>query len=193
MASDEEIQRIMGLRPVQPPEPRPRRPFTLYNVYFQYRVDIPERVDVNSSLRPEKYRGLILPEDWSIVGVNRKQRKDHINHGIIGFNELTKTISSRWKTVDDETKKYCQSLADIELKRYNKALAAYIEKYGEDAARTHRIHKKPKRKRRTRAEIDAAERTARGVAEEDHEKGDESRNSRAPYGLEMNDRKPAAN
>lgn len=118
----------------------------------KYNVELPERVDTNASSRPEKYRRLILPADWYVVGVNRKKRKDYTIHGIISFSDLSKTISSHWKTVDDETKKYCRFLADLELKRYNKAMAVYIEKYGEAAARTHRVDKKPKQKRKEEIE-----------------------------------------
>ena len=59
--------------------------------------------------------------------------------------------------VDEETKQYCQGLADLELKRYHKDLSAYIAKYGEKAAKSHRADKKRKRKRRTKAEIEEAE------------------------------------
>jgi len=37
---------------------------------------------------------------------------------VLSFNELTKTISSSWKVIDNETKHYCYAVAEIITKRY---------------------------------------------------------------------------
>jgi hypothetical protein len=73
--------------------------------------------------------------DWYVVGMNRKKRNDHINHGMISFNDLSKAIADKWKTVDAETKAYCELIANSEHHRYEIELAAYIDTYGEDAVK----------------------------------------------------------
>jgi hypothetical protein len=74
-----------------------------------------------------------------------------VRSGIISFRDLSTTIADRWRSVDEETKQYCQGLADLELKRYHRDLEAYIERYGEEAAKSRRGDKKHKKKRRTKA------------------------------------------
>jgi len=129
--------------------PKPSRPFTRYNVYFQLEREYilqadgqgsaataPKSVDQNAAARPERYRDLVLPQDWYVVGKCRdKKRKHRKTHGTITFVQLTKAISKSWGEVDDATKQYCSDLADVELKRYRKDMADFIAKYGESAAK----------------------------------------------------------
>lgn len=109
---------------------KPPRSYTSYQIFFQLErhyilqtnsklaAELPEYVDQGAADRPEKYRNIILPRDWYVVGVNRKKRQDHVNHGIISFDDLTKTISHNWNTADLETRMYCKDLAEMELTRY---------------------------------------------------------------------------
>jgi len=155
--------------PARPRSARPQRPFTEYNVFFQLerefllqsredglsngaytvkrildqerQVESPEKV----ALRPRKYRHLILPSDWYVVGSKytgkgdpnsyRRDRKHRKTHGVISFVELTKLVSSKWKVVDPETKDYCRNIAQGEYKRYRKELDEFIMIYGADAAK----------------------------------------------------------
>jgi len=129
------------------PPPKPSRPFTEYNIFFHLEREYilqaagqgnvanpPAQADEDAASRPEKYRNLVLPVDWYVVGKYRnKKRKHRKSHGTITFVELTKTISKAWGTVDAVTKKYCRAQADKELKRYRKDIAEYVAKYGEVA------------------------------------------------------------
>lgn len=187
MSANDDVKRTETGDPIPP---KPSRPFTCYNVFSilerayiiqtheKYCVDLPERADVDGGLRPEKYRGLILPENWYVVGVNRKKRKDHKTHGVISFSDLSNAIAENWRTVDDETRAYCQYLADLEIVRYRKDLSAYIEKYGEEAAKTPRKKRKKKHnpeaaaKSTVNSETGAA--AALGVGGDDDQDDDEA-------------------
>eukprot|EP01082_Thalassiosira_pseudonana_P007040 g15072.t1 g15072 contig21:488291-489281(-) len=144
---------------------KPPRSYTSYQIFFQLErhyilqthskvvAELPEHVDQGAADRPEKYRNIILPRDWHVVGVNRKKRQDHVNHGIITFHDLTKTISHNWNTADLETRMYCKDLAEMELTRYHRDLSAYREMYGEEAVRAQRKKptKKPKKKQKSKS------------------------------------------
>jgi hypothetical protein len=131
---------------------KPKRPLTCYGIFSVLERNIIwqkdqkqtptsskeffESADASyAALRPERYRHLVLPVDWYVVGMNRKKRNDHINHGMISFNDLSKAIADKWKTVDAETKAYCELIANSEHHRYEIELAAYIDTYGEDAVK----------------------------------------------------------
>jgi hypothetical protein len=43
---------------------------------------------------------------------------------VLSFNELSKTISSSWKVLDNETKKYCYVVAEIIRKRHDRLVEA---------------------------------------------------------------------
>ena len=63
---------------------KPPRSYTSYQIFFQLErhyilqthskvvAELPEHVDQGAADRPEKYRNIILPRDWYVVGVNRK-------------------------------------------------------------------------------------------------------------------------
>ncbi|KAL3784243.1 hypothetical protein HJC23_013530 [Cyclotella cryptica] len=136
--------------------PKPKRPLTVFNIFSilernyivqqnQKRAAIPPRdtnTDPYEATRPEKYRNVILPSNWFVVGMNRVRRSKHQKHGVISFNDLTQEMSMRWKSVDPETKQYCEMIAADELTRYRQDIAAYEALYGNDAVesqkQTHR-------------------------------------------------------
>jgi len=66
---------------------------------------------------PPRFINLNMPHGWYVPGRNSK-RKHVRSHGLLSFNELTKTISSSWKVLDNETKQYCYAVAEIITKRY---------------------------------------------------------------------------
>jgi|Transcript_1933 hypothetical protein len=155
------MESIDNMPTLDVPDSRPRRPMTSYTIFCRLErfrivqtsqvkshskacVDLPERVDLTSMLRPAKYRTLILPENWYAVGAVKKKRKSHKIHGVISFSELSKVMSDNWATVDAETKQYCQGLADEEKRRYEERLASFIATYGEEAAKV------PRKKRRAK-------------------------------------------
>ena len=86
--------------------------------------DLPPSISV-----PPRYKHLKLEDYWYCVArkVKRKHRK---TEGSIGFVELTKMVSSRWKIVestDPKVKAWCQKLADQQLVMYKKDVAEYKE------------------------------------------------------------------
>jgi hypothetical protein len=85
------------------------------------------------STRPARYRHILLPQDWYIVGKNRKKRQDHKNHGVISFKKLSKMISVSWNETDDDTKAYCKRIATDQLEKYREDQKAFKSKYGEEA------------------------------------------------------------
>eukprot|EP00970_Alexandrium_tamarense_P016735 scaffold7296_cov151-Alexandrium_tamarense.AAC.1 len=122
--------------------------------------------DPNAAQRPEKYRNIVLPKNWYVVGANRKKRQHHVNHGVISFVELTKTISQSWNTCDFATRMYCKGLADEEMDRYNAEIKAYEDKYGEEVVKAQR-KKELDKKRRSKSKAKA------NITNDDVESGDE--------------------
>eukprot|EP00804_Cyclotella_cryptica_P017217 CCRYP_013142-RB/>CCRYP_013142-RB protein AED:0.42 eAED:0.42 QI:0/-1/0/1/-1/0/1/0/175 len=68
--------------------------------------------------------------------MNRKKRGQHVKHGMISFQDMTKAIAERWKSADAETKMYCEVIANEELERYKTEITAYKDTYGEDAVKS---------------------------------------------------------
>ena len=109
----------------------------ILQTHSRYEVDsAPKEIDDQVDNRPAKYRNIILPKDWYIVGANKKKRQDHINHGLISFVELTKAIASSWRRVDNETRTYVKDIADQLFIKYRREVAEYEGKYGKDALRS---------------------------------------------------------
>ena len=98
--------------------------------------------DPHYPTRPPRYRNVHLPQDWYIVGRNRKKRSDHETHGVISFNELSKLISTAWAEADDETKAYCKMISSSELEKYHLEKERYKEKYGEEAFESQTLKRK---------------------------------------------------
>lgn len=129
--------------------PIPRRPLTTYNIFSilerhyilqQNQETTVDRGDAETAHhdpyfaeRPKKYRHVVLPSNWYVVGMNRKKRQHHKNHGVISFNSLSKMISESWGSADEEVKAYCKKISTEELKRYRHDQAAFKERYGEEA------------------------------------------------------------
>jgi hypothetical protein len=131
--------------------PVPRRPLTAYNIFSilerNYIVQQSEEtspgaatggkgdagLDPYLSRRPQRYRDIVLPSNWYVVGMNRKKRAEHKNHGLISFKGLSKTVSDSWKKVDHEVVAFCTMVAAEQLESYRKAQDDFKKKYGEKA------------------------------------------------------------
>ncbi|KAL7518706.1 hypothetical protein ACHAWX_003514 [Stephanocyclus meneghinianus] len=138
------IQQVANTNRIIPT--KPKRPLTVFNLFSilernfivqqnQKRASVPSNVltintDPYLATRPERYRDVVLPSNWYVVGMNRVKRSKHKVHGVISFHDLTKEISLRWKAVDAETKHYCEIIAADELMRYRRDMAAYEATYG---------------------------------------------------------------
>ncbi|KAL7465996.1 hypothetical protein ACHAXS_006287 [Conticribra weissflogii] len=143
--------------------PKPKRPFTAYNIFFQLernyilqnanpstkpQLDSTD-IDENADSRPPRYRDIVLPKNWYSVEFhsykNKNCSKKHRRiHGVMSFIELSKAIAKHWNEADNETKMYCRDLAEEELERYQTKLNKYVEKYGYDAVRRTYKNKKLK-------------------------------------------------
>ncbi|KAL7522722.1 hypothetical protein ACHAWX_007393 [Stephanocyclus meneghinianus] len=121
---------------------KPKRPLTCYGVFsvlernyiwqHNQKADPPNAsnaacIDPYAATRPERYRGVVLPSNWFVVGMNRKKRSEYKNQSKISFQELSRTIAERWRSVDMETKIYCELIAANELERYRGDMAVYEE------------------------------------------------------------------
>lgn len=66
---------------------------------------------------PPRYRGLSMETGWYVPGKNAR-RKHVKTHGLTSFADLAQTVANNWKTVDDVTKEYCQTVARIIRERH---------------------------------------------------------------------------
>ena len=160
--------------------PKPKRPLTVYNLFSKlernYIVQMSGKtslatasegatterpvsktqVDPYLELRPRRYRHLVLPHDWFKVGKNKTKRSSHQNHGIISFEDLSATVAEKWKTVDDETREFCERVYSDELREYQKGMTEYVELHGEEAVNAQkRTYQKKKRARSDTNDSDA--------------------------------------
>ena len=117
--------------------PKPFCPYTSYVLFFQLeRNYILQTTDARNapgandttdelvSERPQKYRTIVMLKDWFINKRGKKKQKDHKNHGVILFLDLTKTIANHWKSGDDEIKTFCKKLAKKQLVHYQEEIKA---------------------------------------------------------------------
>jgi len=115
------------------------RPYTSYNLFFQlereyllqtklgHKPNIKKLFDTKDESNyqgpplPPRYASLILPYDWHIPGKEKRRKRSHRkSHGILGFHEMNRQVSSNWKTIDSTTRKFCKSLADMEAIKFKK-------------------------------------------------------------------------
>lgn len=121
--------------------PKAIRAYTSYNLFFQLEreyilqtllghrptlskteiFDPTERTYYQGPPLPSRYQNLILPYDWHLPGKTQRRKRLHRKtHGKCGFHELNERISSSWQAIDDGTRSFCKSLADIESIKYKK-------------------------------------------------------------------------
>jgi len=171
--------------------PKPKRPFTAYNIFFQLeRNHILQNanpstkpqldstaIDENAESRPPRYRHIVLPKNWYSVEFhsykNKNCSKKHRRiHGVMSFIELSKAIAKHWNEADNDTKMYCRDLAEGELERYQTELNKYVEKYGYDAVR--RTYKNRKQKEASGKDKDTNDQSVSGNDEDEEKKGAQS-------------------
>ncbi|KAL7482460.1 hypothetical protein ACHAW6_008130 [Cyclotella cf. meneghiniana] len=126
--------------------PKPARPYSDYNLFFQLEREFILQVDLGFQPNydpseifdpfdtinyqgpplPSKYRNLIYLNDWHLPGKAKRRRRRHRrSHGMIGFHELSLRIAASWKNVDTETRTFCAQLGNMGLRRYKSDLRAY--------------------------------------------------------------------
>ncbi len=133
--------------------PRPKRPLTSYNLFaILERAYIlqnankstipklhPDDIDDTAYLRPPKYRDLILPKKWFDTRNKPKKsgnKKFRQLHGVISFVDLTKTVSKRWRELDQNSKSYFVDLAGKLVREYDVEVKEFTDKYGHHAGRS---------------------------------------------------------
>eukprot|EP00956_Cyclotella_meneghiniana_P033058 scaffold92943_cov72-Cyclotella_meneghiniana.AAC.3 len=167
--------------------PLPKRPLTSFNLFsmlerkyiiLQHTKQDPELEDLTANIddlniepygaqRPQRYAELVLPADWYVVGANRIKRKDHKNHGLISFMDLSKELGNRWKNADNEIKEYCKKIADGELEKYREDQEKYKKKYGKAAFDYQKKQKKVYKKRKSNSDDSATTSNKRGKSEDE--------------------------
>ena len=121
---------------------KPKRPLTAFQIYLaiesEYIVQSIPGEDADKSIHdgkvyldyvPERYRQIKLSPEWYFgPGKRRKKRKHRKQHGKVGFQELTRIISSRWAKLDEtnpDIKVFVQKIAERELMEYRREKAEY--------------------------------------------------------------------
>jgi len=97
---------------------RPKRPLTAYNLFFK---------EERARLLAEQ-KGMLLSDeqyDHTSDGTKRKRRKTP--HGKIGFEEMARIISKKWKEIDPSVLAEYEARAEAGKKRYREEIAQWLE------------------------------------------------------------------
>ena len=139
------------------PQPvKPIRPLTAYHLFFQlereYLIqnikapndtptveddDRPLGIDIDPDM-PARYQNIHLTPVWYAsasgkrIKTKESEKKKHHKkvHGKISFHELSKRVTTRWKTLgidDNETMVYCTKIAKREMDLYREKMKQYKE------------------------------------------------------------------
>jgi hypothetical protein len=127
--------------------------------------------DPYAAERPQRYRSIVLPPDWYVVGKNKKKRSEHQVHGLISFQDLSKTISDRWKSADGEIKAYCNNIVKDQLVKYRMDQDEYKKKYGLE------VFESQKKTYRKRSNSDAGKSSRKRELYEEDSMSSNSKNS----------------
>jgi HMG (high mobility group) box len=101
---------------------KPKRPLSAYNLFFRLERD--RLLNSEGDTDPNEIQE-ITPEIVSKISVMRrysdgKKRQHRKTHGKVGFNELTKIISEKWKKLPSATKELFEERAVVEKEKYMK-------------------------------------------------------------------------
>ena len=134
---------------------KPTRPLTAYHLFFQLErehiiqttksSDDDAVANVNDNRQfglqldnemPLRYHKIRVSQNWFATGKEKRGSADHKRkhrktHGKIAFLDLSKTIASRWATLeqtDPETKDYCNRVAKRELSAYKERVKVCIKR-----------------------------------------------------------------
>jgi hypothetical protein len=129
---------------------KPMRPLTAYHIYLQiekeFIVQTMDGEEADKSMHdnkvyldyvPERYRQIKLSPDWYFGPGKRQTKSKHRKgHGKIDFQELSRTISSRWAKLEEtnpDIKRFVKKIADQELAEYRQDMMVhrrYIKENG---------------------------------------------------------------
>ncbi|EEC48707.1 predicted protein, partial [Phaeodactylum tricornutum CCAP 1055/1] len=60
-----------------------------------------------------------------MIPAQKKRRPHRKTHGKISFQHLARMVGERWKSLDEDRRKYYQELAQEDMKRQKAAMEAY--------------------------------------------------------------------
>jgi HMG-box domain len=106
-------------------EEKPVRPLSAYNLFFRLERDRLLSLTCNSQIAPQDL--VITAHDVASISVLRRyargeKRQHRKTHGRMGFSELTRIISSKWKIIPADTKQLFEERAIQEKRKYNKQM-----------------------------------------------------------------------
>lgn len=100
---------------------KPKRPLTAYNFFFK-----DERVKLIDEMNPPEPDDFVMTSNKSNKRwVTQPQRKKKAK---IAFEEMAKTISKRWKSIDPAIKANYEETATLDRKRYHNEMDTYNKK-----------------------------------------------------------------
>lgn len=97
------------------------RPRTAYNFFYRYQRDLILKSKALSNSKDGNVDlSHIMPDPftWCANDSTRRKRPHRKTHGLIGLQQLTKTVAKRWKEADVETKNKFIALAAQDKIRY---------------------------------------------------------------------------
>jgi hypothetical protein len=138
------------------PADMPRRPLSAYNLFFsEERERILKEIDdtkeggdeikkedteegkedgtvkeANKEEEPKADEPLSKPKALMrpMIPAQKKRRPHRKTHGKISFQHLARMVGERWKSLDEDRRKYYQELAQEDMKRQKAAMEAYYAK-----------------------------------------------------------------
>lgn len=121
---EEEEDKPKKRRTWKKPKDKPKRPLSAYNLFFQHER---EKLITKSGDDEDAAAGKGYSLDTGSKGKQTQKRRHRKTHGKIGFADLARTISCKWKEIDAETKERFEREADKEKQRYKIALSKWKE------------------------------------------------------------------